>query len=348
MIVSKNKEIKKVSLVVPLYNEEQYIEGFIDSILVQEYDFNNIEVLFIDGNSKDKTVEIINERLKSSMINYKVLNNSKKITPISLNMGIRKAQNDIIIRLDAHSQYPSNYIERCVYYINHTDADNVGCPIKTESNGTIGNAIASVLSSKFGVGNSSFRTDKTSGYVDTVPFGTFYKALFEKIGYFDERLERNQDIEMNRRILKNGGKIYMFNDIQLTYHPRDTIEKLIKMAFMNGKWNLYTSYIVPGTLRLRHFIPFAFFLSLIVGMISIILKIGWIKVLFGIEIIAYSILNLLFSLKGGKQKPFGEKLLCLIIYPIFHVTYGIGTFFGIFFILKKRKKSNLENIKEEK
>ncbi len=344
MIVSKNKNNTKVSLIVPLYNEEQYIEGFIDSILAQEYDFNEIEILFIDGNSKDKTVKIINEKLKSSEINYKILNNSKKITPISLNMGIKEAQNDIIIRLDAHSQYPSNYIERCVYYINCTDADNVGCPIKTESSGKIGNAIASVLSSKFGVGNSSFRTDKTSGYVDTVPFGTFYKKLFEKIGYFDERLERNQDIEMNRRILKNGGKIYMFNDIELIYHPRDTIKKLAKMAFKNGKWNIYTSYIVPGTLRLRHFIPFIFFLSLMVGILSIILKIGWISVLFAMEIIAYFVLNLLFSFKGGKEKSFGEKLLCLIIYPIFHITYGMGTFFGIFFILK----SEIWNIQEEK
>lgn len=339
MLTQKREDEKKVSLIIPVYNEEKYIQDFIKSILNQDYNFDDLEMIFIDGNSTDKTVELIQTNLdKEEKINYKILKNPKKITPISLNMGIKSSQNDILIRLDAHSNYPNNYVSKCVYYMNHMDADNVGCGIKTESTGDIGKSISYVLSSKFGVGNSDFRTKGKSGYVDTVPFGTFHRELFEKIGYFDERLERNQDIEFNNRILKNGGKIYLFDDIQLTYHPRDTIGKLLKMALTSGKWNLYTNYLVPGSLKIRHFVPFVFLLSLIIGGISILMKIGWMKLLFGIEIITYLLLDLLFSFKGAKEKSLKEMLLCFILYPMFHITYGIGTFLGIFFILKNRKK----------
>ena len=127
----------------------------------------------MDGNSPDKTIEILERELKGENLNYRIIYNPKKITPISVNIGIREAKNDIIIRLDAHSEYPSNYISKCVYYLNSVEADNVGCLFNAQGKGTIGKAIANVVSSKFGVGNADFRTFAESGYVDTVPFGAF-------------------------------------------------------------------------------------------------------------------------------------------------------------------------------
>lgn len=333
-MITEKKELDTVSVVIPVYNEEKYINGLIDSILKQDYNKSKFEVIFVDGNSKDKTKQIIQERLKSQNIEYKILNNEEKITPISLNIGIKDATKDLIIRLDAHSQYPENYITKCVYYINHIDADNVGCVMETKSEGTVGNAISTVLSSKFGVGNSKFRTNAESGYVDTVPFGTFRRELFEKIGYFDERLARNQDSEFNSRIIKNEGKIYLFNDIKIIYHPRETIYKLVKMAILNGKWNLYTNYLVPGSMKIRHFVPFAFTLTLIIGIISLFANIKIIKVLFLLEMILYALIDLIFSLKEIKKQGLKTSILCFIIYPIFHITYGYGTFLGIFLILK--------------
>lgn len=326
--------MEKISVIIPMYNEERYIKKFLDSILNQDYDFSKVEFIFIDGNSQDKTVEILKKELNKSNILYKILSNDKKITPISLNIGIQNSSNDIIIRLDVHSEYPKNYLSKCVYYITNVDADNVGCPIETISEGTIGNSIAEVLSSKFGVGNSKFRTDSESGYVDTVPFGTFKREIFDKVGLFDERLERNQDIELNNRIIKNGGKIYLFNDIKLVYHPRDTIKKLIKMAITSGKWNIYTAYLVPGSLKLRHFIPLLFTLSLICGIFSIILKMNIIMYLFYIEIVTYLLMDIIFSLRSIKKISLVGSLLCVFIYPLFHISYGIGSILGIGKIIK--------------
>ena len=264
-MITENKKVGTVSVIIPVYNEEKYIKGLIESLKKQDYDKEKFEVIFIDGNSKDKTIDIIKEKVNlEENDKYKILVNPDKITPKSVNIGIKEAKNEIIIRLDAHSEYPSNYISKCVYYLNNTDADNVGCLCHPEGKTKIGKAIANVVSSKFGVGNSSFRTENESGYVDTVPFGTFRRELFEKIGYFNEELPRSEDNEFNYRIRKNQGKVYLFNDIEVIYYPRDTILKLMKMGFQNGKWATYTGYIIPGSMGIRHFIPLVFVIGLII------------------------------------------------------------------------------------
>lgn len=329
------EKLETVSVIVPVLNEEYYIGPFLDSIQKQDYDFRKIELILIDGNSKDKTVKIIQEKLQKTNIPFQILTNPEKNTPKSVNLGIKQAKNDIIIRLDAHSEYPSNYISKCVYYLNETGADNVGCLSNTKAEGTVGNAIAEVLSSKFGVGNSKFRTNSESGYVDTVPYGTFRRSLFEKIGYFNEELLRSEDNEINYRIIKNGGKVYLFNDIASTYHPRNTISKLMKMAYENGKWGIYTSYFIPGSMKMRHFIPFAFVLSILVGILLCIFRIPILMELFFTELVLYLVLDFIFSFKNIKRGVI-HCILCFMTYPLFHISYGIGSIAGCFKIIKKK------------
>lgn len=333
-MITEAKKLETVSIVIPVYNEEKYIEGLINSLLKQDYDKEKIEILFVDGNSSDKTIEIINKKMSKEEIKYRVINNTKRIQPCAVNIGIKNSQNDIIIRLDAHSEYPSNYISKCVYNLNNTDADNVGCICKPGSKTKIGKAIANVVSSKFGVGNSSFRTSTESGYVDTVPFGTFRRELFDKIGYFNEELLRSEDNEFNYRIRKNGGKVYLFNDTEIIYYPRDTIYKLMKMGFQNGKWATYTGYIIPGSMGIRHFIPLLFVLGLIAGIVITILHLKVLTIAFLSVLSIYFIIDLLFTLKSVITDGM-EQLICFIIYPLFHISYGIGSIFGVFKILKK-------------
>lgn len=192
-----------------------------------------------------------------------------------------------------------------------------------------------MLSSKFGVGNSQFRTNGESGYVDTVPFGAFRREVFEKYGGYDERLTRNQDNEMNYRIRKNGGKIYLANDIHLSYYCRDSIKGIIDMAQKNGMWNVITMKLCPGSMGIRHFIPLAFLLSLILlPILSLFIK--PVLYLFGVEIVLYLILDIYFSIKqadGGR-----EFLLLFILFPVFHITYGVGSIRGIIKLLSKEFK----------
>ena len=160
-----------VSVVMPVYNEEKYIDKCIRSLLLQDYPVQDMEWIFVDGRSQDNTVRI--------------LNTPHKIVPYAMNIGIAASRGKYIVRLDAHADYAQDYISKCVHYLDTTDADNVGGVADTKSNGFIGNAVAKMLSSKFGVGNSQFRTGGDSGYVDTVPFGAFRREVFSNYGGYD-------------------------------------------------------------------------------------------------------------------------------------------------------------------
>ncbi len=333
-MITDSEKLESVSIVIPVYNEEKYIIEFLNSILRQDYVSEKIEIIFVDGNSSDRTVELINKKMVGSVFKYKILSNIDRVTPKSVNIGIKEAKNDIIIRLDAHSEYPINYISKCVYYLNNMDADNVGCISKASGKTKVGKAIANVVSSKFGVGNSSFRIESESRYVDTVPFGTFRKKLFSKIGYFNEELIRSEDNEFNYRIRKNGGKIYLFNDICTTYYPRDTIAKLMKMGFQNGKWATYTGYIIPGSMGIRHFIPLIFVVGLLLGTIITVLHLKILTIAFVSVLIVYTIIDFIFSVRNVKKDGVSQ-CISFFIYPLFHVSYGFGSILGTVKVLKK-------------
>ena len=228
--------------------------------------------------------------------------------------------------MDAHADYAKDYISKCVHYLNVTEADNVGGAIETKSRGFVGNTIAKMLSSRFGVGNSEFRT-QGSGYVDTVPFGAFRREVFEKWGMYDERLTRNQDNEMNYRIRKNGGKIYLAKDIRLSYYCRDSIKGIVDMALKNGTWNVITMKLCPGSMGVRHFIPFLFVCSIILGPILSLFFRPFLY-LFGIELLMYIAMELYFS--GKQADTLKQFFLLLILFPAFHISYGFGTLLGIY------------------
>lgn len=325
-------ELKFVSIVMPTYNEEKYIKNCIESLLLQDYPKEYMEWIFVDGLSNDQTKKVIKDYTIKYPLLIKVLDNPQKTVPYAMNIGIKAAKGEYIIRLDAHADYKTDYISKCVYYLETVDADNVGGVAETKSRGRVGNAIAKMLSSKFGVGNSEFRTNGASGYVDTVPFGAFKKEVFEKWGGYDERLTRNQDNEMNYRIRKNGGKIYLASDIHLSYYCRDSIRGISGMAFKNGMWNVITMKLCPGAMGLRHFIPLVFLLSLIImPILSIVFN--PIVYLFGAELFLYVILDVYFSVKQASGGI--EFLTLMFLFPVFHITYGAGSVRGLFKLLGK-------------
>lgn len=326
-----------VSVVMPVYNEEKYIKKCVDSLLEQDYPHENMEWIFVDGMSKDTTVGILEEYKEKYPNLIKVLSNPDKVVPYAMNIGIKEAAGKYIVRLDAHADYAKDYISKCVYYLDTTDAENVGGVAETKAEGFVGNAIAKMLSSKFGVGNSQFRTNGSSGYVDTVPFGAFRREAFKKYGGYDERLVRNQDNEMNYRIRKNGGKIYMSDDINLSYYCRDSIKGISQMALKNGMWNVITMKFCPGSMGVRHFIPFAFVFSVLGLSLLSFVYYGFL-ILLGIELALYILLDLLFSIKSATTVK--EIFLLIILFPVFHIAYGFGSLKGIFKLFTKKYRNN--------
>lgn len=326
-----------VSVVMPIYNEAKYIDKCLQSLLCQDYPKEKSEWIFVDGNSSDGTVN----RIESFILQYpkliKILNNPKRIVSYAMNIGIGASKGKYIIRLDAHSNYADDYISKCVYYLDNVDADNVGGVADTKASGFVGNCIAKMLSSRFGVGNSEFRTNGMSGFVDTVPFGAFRREVFFKYGGYDERLVRNQDNEMNYRIRKNGGKVYLANDIHLSYYCRDSIKGITDMASKNGMWNVITMKLCPGAMGIRHFIPLAFVVS-IIGLLILGLITKWFWWFLVIEIGLYIGLDVFFS--GKQAGSIKEFLMLLLLFPSFHVSYGFGSLRGIVKLFSKDYKDS--------
>lgn len=318
---------KKLAIIMPVYNEEAYIDDCIKSLMNQIFPKKDMQIFFVDGGSTDKTIDIINKYVSKYPGLIYLLNNPNKTAPFAMNIGIENSESEYIIRLDAHAEYPDDYIEKCIYYLEKTDAHNVGGLAKTKGKGHLGKIIAKLLSSKFGVGNSQFRTEGKSGYVDTVPFGAFPRKIFNEIGLYDTRLTRNQDNELNYRIRKNGGKIYLSKGISFTYYCRNTLTGLLNMGKNNGKWNVITMKLVPGSMGVRHFIPFVFLLSLILMPILSVFSTKLLYI-FVVELALYFFLDIVFSIKEAENLK--EFFVLLGMYPLFHISYGFGSLIGIF------------------
>src|SRR5438270_6107487 len=257
-----------VSIVIPMRNEEKYIGRCLESILANDFPTEEMEILVADGRSTDRSKEIVAEFARSYP-QIRLVDNGNKIVPPGLNAAIRQSGGRYIVRMDAHSEYPPNYISACVHELSKGTADVVGGRLITRAGaGTLSaQAIALLSQHPFGVGNSGFRLGWQGRYVDTVPFGAFRREVFERVGLFREALVRHQDFEMNARIRRAGGKIFLSPTIFLNYYNLPTIPRMLRRGFHDGLWvgRAWTRY--PITFCWRHSAPLALFSGILVPLL---------------------------------------------------------------------------------
>ena len=322
--------MSKISIIIPIYNEEKYIKECILSIMQCDYDIAQMELLLVDGMSEDSTREIIRQ-LQQEYACIRLIDNPRKIAPIAMNLGIKKAQGEYVFIVSAHASYTKSYFTKLVEQIQRLDADCVGGVLKTDvkNHSVKADAIKEVLSHPLGVGNASFRTGSTQiRKVDTVAFGCYNRKTFELYGYFDETLVRNQDIELNKRIINGGGKIYLIPKVQCTYYARENFTDLAKNNYANGYWNILTAYYTKklSSLSLRHFIPLLFVISLVLPMMFALWfpKIVWISIL---SLVSYLSLVIIISLK---LQTYTTTLGALVrSFLTLHLSYGVGSLIGL-------------------
>jgi len=325
----------KLSVICPIYNEEKHIASCLESILQQDFPKEEMEVLLVDGMSTDRTREIVQQYTEQYPFIF-LLDNPKRIVPTGLNIGIRVAQGDVIIRLDAHAIYPDDYFSVLVDKLFALNADNVGglCRTLPAKETPVCEAIAAALSSPFGMGDSHFRigTNKEM-QVDTVPFGCFRREVFDKIGYFDEELIRNQDDEFNGRIIKYGGHIYLIPSIVINYYGRDSIGKVAKMFYQYGLFKPLVNKKLGNPATVRQFFPPLFVVGLIGGLLlSFVHPIFCI--LYMVVLALYLFLAIYFSVKQFKN--IKKVLLLIATFVTIHVSYGWGYLCGCVKLLLKR------------
>ena len=339
-----------ISIIIPCFNEEKFIEGVIQNILEQNFPMGEMEVLFLDGRSTDNTAKIIQKHIDApteddqEKLSIQLIDNPYRFVPQGMNLGIQNAKGNLIIRLDAHAAYPKNYIRDLYTWQKKLDADNVGgiWRIKPRSHTLKARAIAKTLAHPMAVGNALYRLGvKQPMEVDTVPFGCFPKSTFEKYGNYNTRLHRNQDIELNKRIIRGGGKIFLIPEVECTYFARDTFRSLWKNNFDNGKWVILTAWITRTlkALSIRHFVPLGFFIYLIfclLLLIKILISgwISWMGILFCPLILYFSLIVFFSFQMSFKEKNIGMFPYFVLSFLTLHISYGAGSIDGFFSIKK--------------
>jgi glycosyltransferase involved in cell wall biosynthesis len=336
-----------ISIIIPCRNEDKYIGKCLDSIIDNDYPKNALEVLVVDGMSEDGTRNIVEKYCKKYPF-ITLIDNCKKIVPTALNIGIQKAREDIIIRMDAHNVYSKDYISKCVKYLNEYNVDNVGGIWVTlpGKNTIIAESIALALSHPFGVGNAYYRIGlKEPKFVDTVPFGCYKKEIFKRIGLFDEDLVRNQDDELNIRLIKNGGRILLVPDIISYYYARDSISKLWEMYYQYGYFKPLVAKKANTLLTYRQLIPALFISSLIISAILSFLSKAFLMVFLSL-LLGYLIANISFSLRIAFKKGLKYLLILPIVFGSLHFSYGWGYLKGIwdFILFEKHKRGKIRDL----
>jgi succinoglycan biosynthesis protein ExoA len=231
------EEAIHVSVIVPCRNEIRHIRSFLDSVFSQELGQIRMEVLIADGQSDDGTRLVLHE-FEQTFASLRVIENPEKIVSTGLNRAIREAEGEIIIRMDAHTQYAPNYVRTCVEVLNETRAGNVGGPALTRADGYIARAIAFAFHTPFASGGAKFRNPRYEGPTDTVPYGCWRKSTLEQIGMYDEIQIRGQDYELNRRLISSGGLIWQSPKIISWYRPRATLSELAWQYLQYGFWKV--------------------------------------------------------------------------------------------------------------
>jgi glycosyltransferase involved in cell wall biosynthesis len=328
----------RISIIVPCRNEEDYIGDCLASVLASELaPTDDIEVLVVDGQSRDGTRAFV-QRLAEEDPRVHLLDNPQQIVPTALNRGIRAATGEIILRMDAHARYPRDYVRRLVRALVESGADNVGACIVTlpAGPGPVPAAIARVLSHPLGVGNARFRTGtRTQRRVDTVPFGCFRRDVFDRFGWFDEDLVRNQDDEFNHRLIRNGGVVLLVPDVVAHYHARRTFGRLARMAFQYGYFKPLAARKVGRVMTMRQLVPALWLLAIALSAAAaIVVPAAALVTVTIVTLYAAAVLT-----AAAREIPrHGLAVACAlaVAFPVLHVSYGAGFLIGLAHAFRRR------------
>lgn len=311
----------RVSVIIPVLNDESYIVSFLKCLEEQDFDAEDIEYLFLDG-SNDNTKYFIDTY--SKLRHYSIVPNPYKTRAWAMKLGMDVAKGSIIIRMSTHGHFPRNYVSECVKALENHLGDMVGGYCITQGEGLLGGAIARVISSPFGSRNREPGSSVYSGLVDHVLLGCFYKDYIESIGGYNTELIHNEDKELNYRIRKAGGKVFLSNNLYFTLSCSNTLSDFCSNVINKGYYDISS---VSGSVKLIDFMPFLFFLSVVcLGVISLF-SFAFLLV-FGLEIALYFALSMIFASRSAEN--FNEGLLMTFLFPLYHICYGFGSLKAIF------------------
>jgi succinoglycan biosynthesis protein ExoA len=321
----------RVSVVVPCRNEIRHIHAFLDSVFSQELGQIEMEVLVADGMSDDGTRRVLDE-YEERFAALRVLDNPGQIVSTGLNRAIRESKGEIIVRMDAHTIYAPDYVRCCVETLHETNADNVGGPALTLADGYIAQAIAHAFHTPFACGGAKYRNPRYEGSVDTVTYGCWRKSTLERLGMFDEKLVRTEDLELNVRIVSRGGTVWQSPRIISWYWPRSSLSGLFWQYFQYGFWRVAVTRKHGWFKSLRNLVPGSGLLIGIVLLLGVaaasfggfvrcreIFLADWVALVF-----LYFTASFASAFSVAKREGWRFLPVLPIVFATYHLSYGSG------------------------
>ena len=307
-----------VTIAMPCFNEEGYIEECVRSVQMQDYPRERIEILVADGRSTDRTREVL-ARLAEEDGRIRVIDNPDRLQSAGMNRMIQEARGEIVVRMDVHCEYGERYVRACVDALARTGADNVGGAQRPRARTRFQKALCAALASPLGVGGAAYRSAENEGFVDTVFLGAFRRDVFDRVGMYDPKAITNEDAELNQRLLEAGGKIYLSRDIEVHYYPRDSFKKLAIQYYKYGQGRARTLLKRRRLPTVRPMIPF----FLVVGGCVLVVT-PPLQPVAPLAFGAYAAACAAEAIRVGRDAGWAAVPLCAAIFPTLHVSHGVG------------------------
>ena len=317
-------------MIIPTLNEERYIDRCLQSVSEQTYPIELLDILIVDGGSRDKTEELV-KAWTARYPNIRWVKNPKRIQSAAFNIGVEASTAPLIVRMDAHATYDKDYIRLCEEVLQSVpNVGNAGGGIHTRPSGDslVARANAILNRERFGIGGAAFRVGTTAGEVDTVPFGAFHRSVIEQVGGMREDLERGEDNEYNARIRKAGYKIWLDPRIMCYYYTRPTLPLSCKQMYDNGVSIGELWHMDRAAVSLRHLVPLLFVTSMLGSIVIGLFHVaGW-WMLAGI-VGAYLIAAIAADISACRRNGWEYAAILPVLFFCVHVSYGAGTIVGL-------------------
>ncbi len=325
----------EISIGIVAYNEENNLPRILADILKQTYPLEKIELILADSMSEDQTMRVMLEFAEQQGEKFHgvhVINNRGRIQSCGWNRVIDTFTTEALIRIDAHSSIPEDFVEKNVEALQDGEYVTGGVrPNIVETDSPWQQVLLTAESSMFGSSAADFRRQEKRAYVKSFFHGAYRREVFEKVGKFREDLGRTEDNEFHYRIRQNGFQLCMVPGIRSYQMIRPSLGKMCRQKYGNGYWIGLTSGVCPGCLSLYHFVPLAFVCGILLT--TALACVGFPQLailmwaLYGVLAVVMAVAAMIPDAKAGKWNP-GEILLP-VLFLLLHVSYGVGTLIGV-------------------
>jgi glycosyltransferase involved in cell wall biosynthesis len=315
------------SIIIPCLDEEAFIEDVVHQAAAQRYPADKIEILVVDGGSRDKTRAMV-AALAARDSRIGLIDNPGRIQAAAMNLGIKRSHGEVIVRLDAHAEYAEDYVAQSVTALRRTGALNVGGAARARAKTDFQRAVCAALESPLGVGGSAYRDPSREGFVESVWGGAFRREAFELVGLYDAEAKTNEDAELNQRIIEAGGTVYLSRDVVAFYYPRGSLAAVSKQYFSYGEGRARTLLRHGRALSLRPYVP----ATMVVGFVILLFLAIFLHaaaVLLAFAAAAYVGGVALESLRLAARHGLGVFPKLVTIFPTMHLSHGLGFWSGL-------------------